>query len=143
MGEDVGAGSDDCDEDELFTSVGCEDPAETIQRATDEVHQEFQKDPQRYLDELTDAERAATEADPKFAQSNYGKAMERAVAEHPEVKPHFQHVGGANNPDFLLTTRHGVSPYELATNSAGAFLGHVNRWYVEPLTYITYPSVPF
>ncbi|MFF0204374.1 DNRLRE domain-containing protein [Streptomyces sp. NPDC005017] len=135
--------SDGCDEDELFTSIGCEDPAETLQRVTDEVHQEFQKNPQSYLDELTPAERAATEADPKFAQASYGKAMERAVARHPDVQPHFEHVGGAGNPDFLLVTRHGVSPYELTTNSNGAFLGHVNRWYVEPLTYITYPSVPF
>jgi hypothetical protein len=135
--------SDDCDEDELFTSIGCEDPADTLRRVTDEVHNQFQKDPQSYLDELKPAERAATEANPKFAQANYGKAMERAVARHPDVEPHFEHVGGASNPDFLLTTRHGGAPFELTTNSASAFLGHVNRWYVEPLTYVTNPSVPF
>ncbi|WP_415952536.1 DNRLRE domain-containing protein [Streptomyces sp. KLOTTS4A1] len=149
-GDDGGDGriltlEDFCEEDEIFTSEGCENPTDAMQRVTNRVNEEFRKNPDQYLDELTDAERAAAVENPFLARMNYGKAMERAVARDPDIANHFEHVGGAGRPDFVFLTRSGgqVENYELTTNSTAAALSHLPRPYVDPLTYVTYPSVPY
>ncbi|MEU6227582.1 LamG-like jellyroll fold domain-containing protein [Streptomyces sp. NPDC047042] len=140
-GTKVAVGAEGCEPDEILTSVGCEDPDDTMRRAVKETYEWLRNDPGASNEFLSESELNYLRENPGMGQANFGKALERAVAEHPDVKPYFMQVGGASMPDFVGTTN--LEMYEVTTNTLEQLVKHFARSYVNPMTYITYPSVPY
>lgn len=112
-----------------------------MRRAVKETYDQLRANPSMALSELSDAELDYLMDNPGMGQANFGKALERAVARHPDVKPYFMQVGGASMPDFVGLPN--LEMYEITTDTLAQMIKHFARSYVNPMTYITYPSVPY
>ncbi|MBG0825910.1 DNRLRE domain-containing protein [Planomonospora sp. ID91781] len=134
---------DMCDEDEIFTSVGCEDPLDTLERVVNGLRDRFAKNPDDMRRYLSQPEMDAALKPKKgfLGRMNVGKAIEKAAARHPDIQQHFVAVGGRDMPDFVALRT--MRMYEVTTNSPSAFFNHINRGYVDPTAYIGYKQVPF
>ncbi|MFC6079866.1 RHS repeat-associated core domain-containing protein [Sphaerisporangium aureirubrum] len=134
---------DMCDDDEILTSVGCEDPLDTLQRVVNDIRDRFVRNPDEIRRYLKPGEiRAAREPGQSWlGRPNVGKAVERAAARHPDVAQHFHVIGGGKMPDFVALRT--MRMYEVTTNSTSAFFNHVGRSYVDPRAYVQYQQVPY
>jgi len=70
-----------------------------------------------------------------------GTKIEDAVAEDPLIAgdPNIVHVGGPNNPDFVIGSGNNV---DITGNSASSLRSHMSRpYYDDPSQIITYDSL--
>ncbi|MCL4806706.1 MAG: hypothetical protein KJ062_02755 [Thermoanaerobaculia bacterium] len=125
---------------------GCgsgENPREILQTLTDEIVSDFAADPNRVLAMLM-PEEIKKGTDPRIARMNFGKAVERRlrdrVAQDPVYGQMFQHVGGANQPDFV--GKPGCETfgkmYEVTTATSRSVRDHLGRPYGPGLEFVLY-----